>query len=1026
MAKSLYDLFNRLAEAEVPEKEANELVDEYLKNVSSSMTQGIKPKTEQFNPKATYGGFRFPEVSPEEIEEASASIKERQLEQTFDPILKKQEASDALRQKYASEIEAANIQKTRKEYFENKAKEEELNKKIKMRENIAESAEARGKSNFGDFVKEEAKVNKAPRTYLTPDEERILKSVEIGEIKLSDALKALKETRAAKMVSSAAKGGLKIAGRLGQVAEPFIAYKAGGELLEGLSKIPEFNNLKDEEKRQLIGDITGSGMEFAGAGLGTAGSALGLAGAGLGSGTLAALGASVAAPAAGLMAAGAFNKYVGPQLAEGAKRASESPGGVMLGRLGGDPNAVNPPPVKKPEAPVLAEEPASKAQTIDVMDMINPEDFELQDASQRYTNRPVSDYAERESKVTGEDQEKIKERIEKSLPSKEEIKDYIIQEAKKRGKDPALALAQIEQESGFNPLAISETGAKGLGQHFIAAFTDAKKVDANGSLKNLNYRDAMKPENWKAQVDAYFDYKKAIENMWDPKNQEEELRHYHGGSKQSKFYGNEDNDNYVKAIEQRKKKYDKQLSMADNVNRSPSSVEEESQIMGGPSANPEEYKKLQKLDALRRVQNFLKSGEGNLSPEDAPLLFGPVPDSKEYSKFISDQDKLLKLKKEYDALPFKREIAAEEKTEEPSEGLPTKEESPESSSAQKQAETLIAQQTSLKDDLLRAQEASAQNKFYANLARAATQIATGAAGLKGKVSAKMPDTGVFEDLQKQADLPITELDQRIKIEGEDPNSDVSNSMRELLTKDLEKVGMKVNLSGLSYNQMKDIYSPLSSMATRLETAKLKREEKADTSKKTEEEKLGKWIEKARDDINSKEIGKTDSRLKRLENGISMFEGKSGRTGAKDLAAFYTLMKGIQQDDSVIREAEQKMGMDLGGFSSKIKARFAKFFRGELFDEKQRQEMLELMKIQKDQTKNQLSDSLSSFYEDLKNQPMMKDKSEEEVNEVFKRVTPYQFNFSEIEKNKYIKKIADENFGGNVKQATEYLKQKGFI
>ncbi|MEB3245127.1 MAG: lytic transglycosylase domain-containing protein [Vampirovibrionales bacterium] len=49
-------------------------------------------------------------------------------------------------------------------------------------------------------------------------------------------------------------------------------------------------------------------------------------------------------------------------------------------------------------------------------------------------------------------------------PGKEEIKKMVIGSAQKNGVDPALALALVQMESGFNPNAVSKVGAMGLTQ----------------------------------------------------------------------------------------------------------------------------------------------------------------------------------------------------------------------------------------------------------------------------------------------------------------------------------------------------------------------------------------------------------------------------------------------------------------------------------------------------------------------------------------------------------------------------------
>ncbi len=54
------------------------------------------------------------------------------------------------------------------------------------------------------------------------------------------------------------------------------------------------------------------------------------------------------------------------------------------------------------------------------------------------------------------------------MPTKEQLKQLVIQKARQYGIDEKIALAQINQESGFNPFALSHAGAKGIAQFMPA------------------------------------------------------------------------------------------------------------------------------------------------------------------------------------------------------------------------------------------------------------------------------------------------------------------------------------------------------------------------------------------------------------------------------------------------------------------------------------------------------------------------------------------------------------------------------
>lgn len=49
-------------------------------------------------------------------------------------------------------------------------------------------------------------------------------------------------------------------------------------------------------------------------------------------------------------------------------------------------------------------------------------------------------------------------------PSRGDIESYARQRAQQHGLDPELIVRQIQQESGFNPRAVSSAGARGVMQ----------------------------------------------------------------------------------------------------------------------------------------------------------------------------------------------------------------------------------------------------------------------------------------------------------------------------------------------------------------------------------------------------------------------------------------------------------------------------------------------------------------------------------------------------------------------------------
>jgi hypothetical protein len=447
---------------------------------------------------------------------------------------------------------------------------------------------------------------------------------------------------------------------------------------------------------------------------------------------------------------------------------------------------VSPAPIKEETTPT------SKASTIDVMDKV--------------------------------DQKDLPQILEKNRPPVDEVKQYVIQQAKERGEDASLALAQMAQESSFNPFAVSKEGARGLGQHFPRAFTDAQSIDKKGTLKNLSYDEAMQPENWKAQVDAFFDYRDWLKKNRNPKNEEEFIKFYHAGSKDPQYYNTPDNIEYFDQISKRKPRYEKELT---NMNQL---TEEEQELDRSPSSvnvSPEE-----KADALRRLKAFLTASSDNLGEENAPLSFGPVPSAEEYDKYRQDQQKLMELKDKYEYLkglkktPYERPELTTTPTAASSETAPA---TPELEAIQKMAEA----QSTLQDQLKEAQEQRKRDILIGSLGKSFMPIVAGLSGLASRSKVETPEGSAFDEMIKQAGLPITELKEKIALEKDDPNSDASKMLRKIAEEDVKRAtGQTVNFGNMSYNQLTEVFPQLSRMAERIEIAKLKREDAAKT-KETE-------------------------------------------------------------------------------------------------------------------------------------------------------------------------------------------------
>jgi hypothetical protein len=125
------------------------------------------------------------------------------------------------------------------------------------------------------------------------------------------------------------------------------------------------------------------------------------------------------------------------------------------------------------------------------------------------------------------------------------------------------------------------------------------------------------------------------------------------------------------------------------------------------------------------------------------------------------------------------------------------------------------------------------------LGKAFSQIGGGIAQAKAKADLGKMDTSVYEQLGKTSQRPLEELKRSVEMEKDDPNSDASKSLRSIAKADLEKAGVKLDLGSMSYNQLTSVFPHLSRMAERIETAKLRQQQMAETRQEREELKYAK-------------------------------------------------------------------------------------------------------------------------------------------------------------------------------------------
>jgi hypothetical protein len=243
--------------------------------------------------------------------------------------------------------------------------------------------------------------------------------------------------------------------------------------------------------------------------------------------------------------------------------------------------------------------------------------------------------------------------------------------------------------------------------------------------------------------------------------------------------------------------------------------------------------------------------------------------------------------------------------------------------------------------LNKALEMRQNNLDTTNIFRALASLGAATAGMDTKTAPKMEMEGFFKDLTEQAGSNLEALKSKLTMmplyEETDPNSPKAQSYRNVLEK-VFKIPQDAT-EGLSLKEMKELTTPLANIE------KVKTDREIRNTQRSRE-----FVKSLRKELTSGELGKQFATYNNATRTVSFLdkylkEPSIKRSGSKDLVAFMSAAKAIQQDDSVVREAEQKFVLNLGGLGERMRGSLAKFFRGEVLDEGVRKQLRDALRLQ---------------------------------------------------------------------------------
>lgn len=272
-------------------------------------------------------------------------------------------------------------------------------------------------------------------------------------------------------------------------------------------------------------------------------------------------------------------------------------------------------------------------------------------------------------------------------------------------------------------------------------------------------------------------------------------------------------------------------------------------------------------------------------------------------------------------------------------------------------------QESQYEDLLKrykeAQDRQKQMQLTAALGQAAEKIGSSIAMVK-------PGDQSFYEQQMKLAGGITDQfkeEEAVRREAEknDPKSETSVAMRNLLKEQGVKVPDNISAAFIEkqYPQFANIINRREAAQARKEEMKLRFAEIASRKDESKEEKKDKFIQALRKETTSGALGKMFSNYNTATRmGSALEEFAKNPTAYSDYATLMGGLKALQGDESVVREAEVRLGMSATSLANKAKNWTDRLVTGKSLQPSQRDEMVKAVKVLSETARKQYADAVS--------------------------------------------------------------------
>lgn len=291
-------------------------------------------------------------------------------------------------------------------------------------------------------------------------------------------------------------------------------------------------------------------------------------------------------------------------------------------------------------------------------------------------------------------------------------------------------------------------------------------------------------------------------------------------------------------------------------------------------------------------------------------------------------------------------------------------------------EAEVAQELPSVDEFDAAKDRADRNAMMAMLGKAASQIGGGIASLGAGSQVKIDDSG-FDQLLKMSDRPLSHLTEKqkytkAKSELDDeaamrnPKSEISKLVSDIAIKTgLIKPGQQVSAMSLKNAgvNLGTLLSTIEAAKGRKEAAQLALQERRSQKEAMLDEKQRKFAQGLRKEATTGVLGKqyaTYATGQRMSDSLSKFA--EDPSGYKDYASLMGGLKALQGDESVVREAEVRMGVGATSAMNTALNYLERLRSGKTLQPEQRQQMIETIKILTDASRQQYLHSVQPILE----------------------------------------------------------------